>query len=89
MAHSSRLYSLAHVAIGIISSAMFAIAGSAARALDAFVGLALAMVSPSPVLALAGATTTVRVLGLHETRSFADRLMARSDTSAPGWRSLA
>lgn len=86
LAHHRRFYSLALVCISVCSAAIFALGAAAARTLDAFVGLALSIASPSPVLALAGATSTPQVLGLHEARSFGARLMARSGPDLPAGR---
>lgn len=82
MAHR-RLYSLAHVAIGIsiISSALFSVAATASRAVDAFVGLALSLFDQRPArFDIATAFAFPRVLGLAETRSFQGRMIERPAT---------
>ena len=79
MAHRP-LFSFSLVSvITIVSTAMFAVAASASRALDAFVTFALTAFDPAPQVFLdRPATETPRVLGLPETRSFVSRLLMRA-----------
>lgn len=76
--------------LSICSSAFMSFAASVARVVDAVALFVLAAFDPRPSrFELVGATPTVRVLGLPQTRSFARRRIDRPDSRSRAPDSMA
>lgn len=83
MAHSHRLFAYSLLLIAnVASAAMFAVGvttRAAAGALDAFVGLMLAVAPPRPLLEPTH-DRAPQTMGLHQARAFTERLIDRRNS---------
>jgi hypothetical protein len=75
---SFSLFAVVHLVASAATFAVGAVGRAAAGALDAFVGLVLSVAPPRPLLNVTHERAP-QTMGLHQARSFTERLLDRRD----------